>query len=130
MLRKWYFWLILGLIIGTGVFINNSIGEVLVNRFAETSETGGNGRVDIYLNIWNQFKHSSIPEQLFGHGYMAVKRINYDILAHNDFLQLLYDGGLMGVLLYLIFWFFLIRIALLNWNKRKLKIKEEKRKEK
>lgn len=102
--RKWYFWIIVVVIMITGFFLYNSIGEIVSNRFSTVADTGGNGREDIYLNILSHYKESSISQKVVGHGYMSVKNINNDILAHNDFFQLLYDGGVFAILFYIVFW--------------------------
>ena len=117
--HRWYFWLIPVLVIIVAFVLKNSIGEVLALRFSETAETGGNGRIEIYTNIIHHYIDSNFTEQIFGHGYRSVRYINNGLLAHNDFLQLLYDGGVLGVLLYMALWFFFIRIAIKNWRRRK-----------
>ena len=118
-LKKWYFWLMLPLVIAVVAYLYGTVGEILGARFNDSVETGGNGRTDIYVNIWHHFTSSSFLEQLFGHGLMSVRQINNGILAHNDFLQLLYDGGLMAATLYIFMWFALFSVAIKNWRLRK-----------
>ena len=71
--------------------------------------SGGNGRSDIALQVlYNFWNHSSLSEMLLGHGTNAVaKTIN--IGAHNDFLETLYNYGLIGIGLFFLFWYNLIK---------------------
>lgn len=118
LLSKGYFWLALVLLIVAGNFLINSVGEVIAARFAITAETGGSGREGIYASVLNHFMESSFLEMLFGHGFVSVRLITGGPLAHNDFLQLLYDGGVFAVLLYVMFWGALIRVVVKNWKNR------------
>ena len=71
--------------------------------------SGGNGRSDIALQVlYNFWNHSSLSEMLLGHGTNAVaKTIN--IGAHNDFLETLYNYGLIGIGFFFLFWYNLIK---------------------
>ena len=58
----------------------------------------------IYRDLWNHFLHqSSTLNMLFGNGAFATTRftINY---AHNDWLEILIDNGLLGIVMYFIYW--------------------------
>lgn len=76
----------------------------IFERFQSISEDGGSGRLDIYSSVIEAFRNSGIMNKLLGHGYNGV--FNYGVTytsAHNDFLEVLYDNGLIGLLLYLSF---------------------------
>ena len=61
------------------------------------------------------FSESSIFELIFGHG--AYGTLHYlGIMAHNDWLELAIDMGLLGVSLYLIYWIMVWKMA---YNSRK-----------
>ena len=62
----------------------------------------GNGRYDIYQKIIVIYSESNFIDQVFGHGYSFVSKV-LSISAHNDFLQILFDYGLFGFVLYMLF---------------------------
>lgn len=71
--------------------------------------SGGNGRSDIALRVLDNFlNHSSLSEMLLGHGANAVSKTIH-IGAHNDFLETLYNYGLIGIGLFFLFWYNLIK---------------------
>lgn len=74
--------------------------EYLSDRFSNIQEDRGSGREDIYTAIINSYLNSSIISQLFGHGYFAVVN-KFEIGAHNDYLEILYDYGLFAELSYI-----------------------------
>lgn len=78
---------------------NSSIVRVL-DRFQDLEETGGNGRMDIYMTILNQFETSTPFEVLFGHGFNAVTENLLGHPAHNDILEVLYNYGCLSTILY------------------------------
>lgn len=82
--------------------------ELLQRRLESTEEGGGSGRDVIYLSLWNTWINSDVFNQLFGYGINAPFRL-IGIQAHNDWLELLLDMGLVGVSLYLTLFFSLIR---------------------
>lgn len=115
--KKWYFWLILVLVIWVGIYVNNTVGNLLLSRFNET-ESGGSGREAIYTIVLRHFSNSSFSELILGHGFMSTLKI-IGALAHNDFLQLLYDGGLIAIVFYLSMWIYFLSFAIKNWHSRK-----------
>ena len=75
-------------------------------------DSGGNGRVDIIGNVWSHFINKGIINILFGSGYFAVA-MDTNLSAHNDFLEILYDYGFLGLVLFVLFW-----ISLIKYRKR------------
>lgn len=112
-ITKWYFWLIVIAVIYVGSYLIDTVGNLLDARFHE--ESGGSGRDLIYANIFHRFSNSEFFQLLFGHGFMSVIKIN-GALAHNDFLQLLYDGGLIAIVFYLSMWVYLLSFVIKNWR--------------
>lgn len=77
--------------------------DYLQRRMEQTMEGKSSGRDLIYENSWKVYSESeSIKNILLGYGFQATyynKQIgNY---AHNDWLELLVDNGLVGALFYL-----------------------------
>lgn len=70
--------------------------------------TGGSGRVDIWTETVNYQVKSNLGEWLFGHGYnTVVEKVKFS--AHNDFLEVLYDFGLLGLGIYLSLFIMLLK---------------------
>ena len=84
----------------------NVLSGTLMNRFAD-DETGS-GRTFIWLRTLNAFDSSAFFEQLFGHGYYAVNSLGEASAAHNDFIEVLYDYGLLGLLIYTLIHVYLV----------------------
>lgn len=82
-------------------FLNNS--EFLQQRLLDTLEGNTSSRDYIYKNIINSWSYSGIFHQVFGNGPIATTKLG--ILAHNDWLEVLYDFGLVGLMLYVLFIF-------------------------
>lgn len=78
--------------------------DYLIERFEDPKDNESNReRMDMYEGTYSAFLTSSIFEQLFGHGYMAVVNDLYGRPTHNDLMEILYDYGLMALVIYLIF---------------------------
>ena len=96
-----------------GMFFSNS-GSLLetLTKDLQDDFSGGNGRYDIYVKVWREFKVSSFGQVVFGHGYNSTTDY-VGIGAHNDFLQVLFDYGIAGFVMYILFWIRLIKEAVL-----------------
>ena len=64
-----------------------------LNRMAEIEETGGSGRTMRWATFLPDMANSSFLEVVFGHGTAYL-------YYHNDFMQVLYDFGIVGAALY------------------------------
>lgn len=93
--------LVIGLVYGL-TYLNNSTDGFLLSRFENISDDGGSGRIDIWKDTLNKFKASGIELQIAGHGFNAVIKAS-PFSAHNDFLEMLYDFGIIGLSLYILF---------------------------
>ncbi len=106
--------------IGLFVFIVTIIGiysvyhyynnEYLQLRMESTLSGNSSGRDSIYSDLWNHWiNETSIFRALFGNGTAQTCAIagNY---AHNDWLELLIDNGLIGVFVYAILFFSLFKL--------------------
>lgn len=81
-------------------FLNN---EYLIERIANISE-GGSGRDIIFINLLNNWYNSdNLFNILFGYGFAStLKYSGTGHFAHNDWLELLTNFGILGVGLYLL----------------------------
>lgn len=100
---KSFIWLIVALgILGVMYFyIANSEFGGVINRLTNIGDDGGSGRTRIWRVTWQMIQRSGFMQQLVGHGFNGVID-NSPILfsAHNDFLEVWYDYGLVGAGLY------------------------------
>ena len=91
-----------------GSYVINKYEISIIDRFNDISTDGGSNRVFIWLDVMNHFDASNILEKIFGHGFHAVfykvQPYGYQRMAHNSFLETLYDYGIVG----LVFLFVLI----------------------
>ena len=77
--------------------------------FQEDIDSGGNGRSSIANEIFYLLEEdTTFLQLLFGHGSNAVLK-KIQIGAHNDFLEIIFNYGLIGLILFFVFWFYLLR---------------------
>lgn len=87
--------------------------DFLMNRIDQTMEGRSSGRDVIYVDAWTTWYNSpNIVNILFGYGFDGtVNNLATLHYAHNDWLEVLVDYGIVGVLMYLaIFWLLYIQI--------------------
>ena len=73
-------------------------------------ETNEDGRLLIWNVTYNMIVESSFVDIIDGHGHFGVrKNSTLEISAHNDFLEVIYDYGLIIFILYLCLWGFVIK---------------------
>jgi hypothetical protein len=71
--------------------------EVLLHRFL-IDESGGSGRESFYSSIFNDWLSFPYINQIVGGGFFSLHGgLAY---AHSDWMQLLYDHGLFGVIMF------------------------------
>ena len=95
------------------IYVDNFTGGYVIERFSNTIEDGGDqSRFNIFNGVLYSFSQSNIFEQLFGHGPLSVKTTNIQQLtAHNDFLEMLYDYGIVALVVYMmIIWDFIKKV--------------------
>ena len=91
------------------VFQNN---EFLIARMQKLGEAGGSsGRDIIYMNLFNAwFNSDSLFHLLFGYGFAASLYLSgTGNFAHNDWLELLSNFGLLGALIYALLFYAAIK---------------------
>ena len=92
----------------------DSISDIS-ERFSMLEEDGGSGRENIYKDVINRYTSGDLTQQIFGQGFDSVRgedRIT-SLSAHNDFLEVTYDFGLVGL-----FFYVLIHLSLIKWTIR------------
>lgn len=69
-----------------------------------------NGREAIYLTTTEMIMSSSTAHKILGNGHNAVRRDSLlNISAHNEFLEIIYDYGIIMLFLYLCFWIYILK---------------------
>lgn len=76
--------------------------DIAFDRVLSLSDDRGSGRDIIYKMYWDGWlNQSSIIEMIFGHGlYAGVKNFKYALVAHSDWLEMLYCYGIFGIVLF------------------------------
>ena len=104
-------------------FVERLLPAELAERFTVDSvvESGGTGRTDIWTDAFLIFKDSSFLRQLFGYGFgtfpnMMKEECNFYIAAHNDFVQILLELGMLGVALHISMWIKLFKMVIKKNN--------------
>ena len=88
-------------------------------ELSNITEDGGSNRLFIYGQLWMAQKKSGLLHWGIGSGYNSVllSKICMDgaqggyVSAHNDFLEVLYDYGIVGLVMYVSFFVFIIQKA-------------------
>ena len=81
---------------------DNLIIEHLSERFINIKNDNGSGRSETISEALLQFTNSDVISMLFGHGWNMVEQtLKSGISAHNDFIECLYDFGIIGFILLL-----------------------------
>lgn len=98
------------------MFISN---EYLISRMEQMVEGNVSGRDQIYANIFNGWLNSdSLPKLLFGYGFAGSRQLSgTGNFAHNDWLELLSNFGLLGVSIYIVLFYSIFKIIRYsNWK--------------
>ena len=94
-------------------FVNNAY---LMRRMEKTMEGNSSGRDVIYAKAWEEWSQSnSMKNLIFGYGTDGTLR-KIGIRAHNDWLEILVDFGILGISFYFLFFASLFRAALRLWK--------------
>lgn len=117
---------ITSVIVGVLGFVGYNLlqgNEYLLMRLSDMEEgndASGDARIFQYTAILNAFVEAPLFTKLFGHGFNQTLNIagNY---AHNDWLELLTNQGIVGVLMYLLLFIQLLKSTKAfngnNWRK-------------
>lgn len=82
-------------------FLENYV-DALFERLTSVSEDEGSNRLAVYEVTWKMIINSDLISFIFGHGWDVLKKQSpLELSAHNDFLEVLYDCGLIALILYL-----------------------------
>lgn len=102
----WYLILVFAIIYGGWLFISKDMmqSDYFLLRLQSTLDLDSSGRDFIYSFFWDYFlNRSSFLEMLFGHGAWATASLGPNF-AHNDWIELLFNQGIISVILYMAYW--------------------------
>lgn len=118
--NKSKYFILLMLVMGACIILSfgNDNLDYILNRFSNIEKDGGSGRDEVYATIINAFENSELLQILIGHGYQSVVT-TFQIGAHNDLLEILYDYGLLSVIIYIVFLTKLTIFAFRNFRSNK-----------
>lgn len=89
-------------------YIDDNLELGLARRFSVLFTGGGSGRDIIYNDIWGGIINSDFIELFLGHGNGSIMSYGtsngYYSSAHNDFLNIFYENGIIPVLLIICFY--------------------------
>lgn len=93
-----------GLLVALYWFIinNSEVIDKVLFRFQGMKDDSGSGRTELYDILLLSFNNSSLWNQMFGHGYRSSISVLNGVPAHNDFLEILYDFGIVPLVVYII----------------------------
>lgn len=111
--------IIVGVIFLTYYLVANVVEIKIFERLKALSTDEGSGRIMIYSRVFEAYQESSLFHQIFGHGFngVAANGITAGVegimstSAHNDFLEVLYDYGIVGFILYIAMFVKMFKIA-------------------
>lgn len=79
----------------------NDAFEITKERMTNFDDESNNERKDMYQELLFESDSFNFIELCYGHGYNAVSRNLFGHPAHNDYLELFYDYGIVAALCYL-----------------------------
>ena len=92
------------------IMLANFVGNLLETsayfnqRIQQTIDGDSSQRDIIYNSLWRVFtEQSNVFEQLFGHGAWGTRELAH-AEAHQDWLQILIDNGLLGIVFFINYW--------------------------
>lgn len=104
------------LVVGVAVWLRNVIlaDEYLLMRYEDTLEGHSSGRDMIYPVMWNMWAESGdVVKLLFGYGYDGTVTYSYlHKYAHNDWLEVLVDFGIIGIMCYVTMFILFVKFYL------------------
>lgn len=86
--------------------------DFFASRIEATLDGDSSGRGDIYSSFWNYYlNQTDLVNLLFGNGADATLTIGYNY-AHNDWLEILINQGLIGVIIYAVYFVYFYKSIL------------------
>lgn len=105
--KKYIRYIFFGIVsVGICFVIVNLFDIPIIKRFSDLTDDGGSGRKAIWECVLESFDNSSEEIKTWGHGFQSVyynlKPFGSNRLAHNSYIEYLYDYGYVGLTLLLL----------------------------
>lgn len=96
----------------------------IIERFSSISEDGGSGRDRAFEVIFNKFLQTNDWDFIIGHGHnmVAVNKINLGYSAHNEFLEMAWDYGIVGLISYILILIYVLSMVNLKYLPKNIRI--------
>ena len=94
------------------IVVDNALDNLFTERFMNIKDDGGSGRDQVWATTWRMIQQSDLEYLVFGHGFSTVAKYSpfgRTMGAHNDFLESLFDFGILGTLFYVALHILLIK---------------------
>lgn len=119
--KKFRYIAIISVIIFASLFVVNTyLGSVVdraITRVSSISEDQGTGRIPLYYDvITNMVDRNDPGTWVFGNGIGSIRDTRHTN-AHNDALQMLYEYGIIGMLLYFVLIYIMFKRTKLTYRK-------------
>ena len=88
--------------------------DITIERMSNLNDNSNEDRKNIYAIIYSKIENSSLVSIAFGHGYNAVTKDVLGHPAHNDYLEITYDYGLISTICYVLILLGILRLFLFN----------------
>lgn len=80
------------------------LGDNIIERLFDANDDTGSGRLEIWNSLFYRLKDQSITLWIFGNGHLSTTTHSWENLsAHNDFLEILYNYGIVNLITYTFF---------------------------
>lgn len=90
-------------IVGLLYLASKDLNIEILNKMKRIKSDEGSGRIDIWMKVIESIKNTEINKLIFGNGFNAVYyNLGMNLSAHNDFLEIIYDYGILGIFLYIL----------------------------
>ena len=106
--------LVIGSVVAIVYYVSYMLdtSEYFDARLEQTFAGDASNREDMYPILFRQIFYFATPLQfLFGHGAWGTLKIS-DNFAHNDWLEIGINQGMLGVVVYLIYWIAFLKTAI------------------
>ena len=90
-------------------YFDTNYNGYFLERLVMVNDDEGSGRLPLYSEVFSLIENSSFNKVLFGHGENAVLRYTHGYSAHNDFLEVFFDYGIIVFIGYVFLHFQLIK---------------------
>jgi len=82
-----------------------------ISHMSIHDKSAGQGRIDLWTNILTDFNKADFKTKIIGRGMYGTYEVNTVYGAHNDYLQILTDSGIVGIIIYIFFLYYGLKLS-------------------